>query len=372
MKTLPKAPGLDNTFKFLADPYRFICRMGARLDTDIFQTRLLGKPAICILGADAAQIFFDPELVNRKIIHPTIPDLSDEKASALLGLFNNALRYYSDKWALRPEIKLFEEMQLLMTEVICAWVGVPLRHGDVQKRMRELTRWWSRQRAENWISSLVREEREGHGTFAPLSLAYQIARRTNLSGEYLSVQEVTEEILSILRPAVALSLNVVFIVHALATHPEFREGLRARPMYYWFSKEVLRFYPFSTAEMGMTLQEFELHGYKIPEGVRLVFDIYGTHQDARIFDNPEQFRATRFADPNVKLLPHLAGEEATLLLMCAAVDFFANQLEYMVPEQDLSVDYSRIPAIPKSRMILKVLRRAPAVAGEPVEFMHLE
>jgi fatty-acid peroxygenase len=43
--------------------------------------------------------------------------------------------------------------------------------------------------------------------------------------------------------------------------------------------------------------------------------------------------------------------------MKAAVDFLVHSIDYEVPAQDLSVDLSRMPAIPASRFRIPNVRR---------------
>ncbi len=54
---IPQAPGLDNTFALMRDPYMFIGRTCRDLNSDCFRTRLLGRTAYCFGGSDAAQFF---------------------------------------------------------------------------------------------------------------------------------------------------------------------------------------------------------------------------------------------------------------------------------------------------------------------------
>lgn len=46
------------------------------------------------------------------------------------------------------------------------------------------------------------------------------------------------------------------------------------------------------------------------------------------------------------------GEWITIELMKVALAFLTERMEYEVPEQDLRIDYSRLPALPRSHFII--------------------
>lgn len=48
----------------------------------------------------------------------------------------------------------------------------------------------------------------------------------------------------------------------------------------------------------------------------------------------------------------------TIELTKVAVDFLASAITYTVPEQDLSVRLSRMPAIPQSRFVIRDVHAA--------------
>jgi fatty-acid peroxygenase len=47
------------------------------------------------------------------------------------------------------------------------------------------------------------------------------------------------------------------------------------------------------------------------------------------------------------------GEWITIELMKQASEVLSRSIGYDVPEQDLRIDYSRLPALPRSRFIIK-------------------
>lgn len=63
---IPRLAKWDSSLDLLADPYRFIGRNCAALDSDVFETRLQLQPTICMTGAQAAELFHDPMRFQRQ------------------------------------------------------------------------------------------------------------------------------------------------------------------------------------------------------------------------------------------------------------------------------------------------------------------
>lgn len=116
---------------------------------------------------------------------------------------------------------------------------------------------------------------------------------------------------------------------------------------------------------------FEWNGYRFPQGERVLLDLYGTNRDARTWSEAETFRPERFAGWDgspFNFIPQGAGDHhrnhrcpsewITLALMKAAVLFLARDVRYEVPGQDLSLAMSRMPALPRSRLIMTRAHRA--------------
>jgi fatty-acid peroxygenase len=58
MRTIPRDSGFDSTLACWREGYSFIGNRCERLGTDVFQTRLLLRRAICMRGTSAAEIFY--------------------------------------------------------------------------------------------------------------------------------------------------------------------------------------------------------------------------------------------------------------------------------------------------------------------------
>jgi fatty-acid peroxygenase len=51
---------------------------------------------------------------------------------------------------------------------------------------------------------------------------------------------------------------------------------------------------------------------------------------------------------------------ATSVYMRLAPDFFVRRMQYAVPAQDLEIDRTRLPALPRSRFVIRDVRALAA------------
>ena len=209
-----------------------------------------------------------------------------------------------------------------------------------------------------------------------------IARHRDLKGDLLDRHTAAVELINVLRPTVAVSVYAVFVAHALHEQPECRQRLRddhgyAEP----FVQEIRRFYPFFPAVVARARHGFEWKGYRFPRGRRVILDLHGTNRDPRSWEDPDEFRPERFRDRDVspfdfvpqgggdRLANHRCpGEPISVELMKVAAEFLADRLSYEVPEQDLRIDRSRVPALPRSRFIVGNVREL--TPGSPPESFY--
>lgn len=62
---LPRDTSFDSTLALQQEGSEFIRNRCQQMDTDVFETRLLMKPTICMVGRDAAKIFYDENKLQR-------------------------------------------------------------------------------------------------------------------------------------------------------------------------------------------------------------------------------------------------------------------------------------------------------------------
>ena len=198
------------------------------------------------------------------------------------------------------------------------------------------------------------------------SIINQVIRHKEY-GVFLDLDTTANEILNLLRPIVAVAVYATFIAHALEMNPDLRQYVNENSKNLEnFVHEVRRFYPFFPAIMAKTKLSFEFNGYYIRKNHQALLDIYGTNHDPRLWRNPDQFDPDRFNDQAVKefnFIPQgggnaatnhrCAGEQATIEIMKTFTKFLTQKMSYKLPKQDLTIDKSRLPALPKSRIILK-------------------
>jgi fatty-acid peroxygenase len=393
MTKAPKAPGLDSTLKLLNDPYRLIQKTCSRLDSDVFRTRVFGRPAICMKGAQAASFFYDPEFtirsgethLARKRVFMTV--MTEERIEDLSRIFQEELNHASMKWTQQKKVVLYLEMQKILTKTVCAWAGVPLQSDEISLRTKDLSAMFDlvgslgmghlrsrlgRQRTEAWISELVQKHREGQTIFSGASPAHEFSVFRNELNQSLPARIAAVEIINILRPMVAVSVYIVFAAHALALNPTCRTKILNDPNYVdSFVQEVRRFYPFFPSSMAIAKKDFQIGEYLIPKGIRLFLDLYGTNQDPRQWKNPNIFQPERFATQRLSannFIPvgegghytnlRCSGENPTVRLMKIASDHLVRNIEYQVPRQNLEINFSRLPALPKSCFIISDVKLA--------------
>lgn len=384
----------DDTISLALEGYAFIGNRCRALGTDVFETRLMLQRTICMLGAEAARVFYDNERMQREGAAPLRVQatlfgrggvqsldgeahrvrkalftslLTRESVTRLVSLFETQLIEAVKTWPAR--VVLFDAVQDVLCRAVCEWAGIRI---DDERRVRDITamiegsggagpRHWrgrvGRARAEWWIERQIDQMRTN--AMPALGVIGQFAK-TDLDRRTAAV-----ELLNVIRPTVAVARYVVFCALALHEFPHTNDLLQGASMFEPFVQEVRRFYPFFPAAVARVKKPFTFQGVEFAEGARVMLDIYGTNHDARVWAEPDQFRPERFVnwrgDP-FTLIPQGGGDTATghrcpgealtIELMKTATRCLLRRMRYDVPPQDLDVSLSRIPALPASRFIV--------------------
>lgn len=319
----------------------------------------MGQKAYCLAGSEAAQLFYDESKFKRAGVAPLPIKKTLFGAGGVQGLDGDAHKhrkalfmslwtedvlaelrqltqnYYLDainKWEQSDSVQLYDEVQRILTQVICEWVGVPLKDHEIDERTAQLSAmyekvgyvglshfkgWIARSRAEDWISELVTDIRNGQ-------------------------VQVDEQ----------------------------------RPLFK-FCQEVRRFYPFFPFTVAEVRHNFAWNGCLFEEGTLTLLDLYGTNHHPDEWEAPDTFNPERFISTTktpFNFIPQgggdyasghrCAGEWMTLAILEESVDFLINRLQYTLPEQDLSYHLNDIPSLPRSRIWMTNIRQRASLNDE--------
>lgn len=413
-KHIPHDKSLDNSIALLQEGYLFIGNRVNRYQSDLFEARLLGQQVICMRGEEAAKIFYNPELfqrkgaapkrvqktlfgvnaiqsmdgeahLHRKLLFMSIMTPSHQKRLAKLAI--DQWQASIKKWEIVEEVVLFDEAKDILCRIACHWAGVPLAETEAKERADDFSamvdafgaigprHWkgrWARTRAEEWIRTIIEDVRAGKLKAEEGSALYAIAFHRELDGSQLDTQMAAVELINVLRPIVAIATFITFAALALYEHPECKEKLQSGDGDYleMFAQEVRRFYPFGPFVGARVRKDFMWNQCEFKEGMLVLLDMYGTNHDPRLWKNPNEFRPKRFKDWKGSLFDFIPqgggdpakghrcpGEGITVEVMKASIDFLVNKIEFEIPDQDLSYSLSKMPTLPESGFVMKRIRR---------------
>jgi fatty-acid peroxygenase len=258
---------------------------------------------------------------------------------------------------------------------------VPLEEDELEQRREELSamidgaggvgkRHWqarhARSQAEAWIQALVEQVHMRKCLVNEDRALFRISWHHDADGQLLEPHTAAVEVLNLLRPTVAIARYVSFAALALHEHPHWQATLQAGDEWLEpFVQEVRRYYTFFPFVAARVRESFDWQGYHFPEGQRVLLDLYGTNRDPRTWPAPETFRPERFSQEPFNaysFIPQGGGDHATghrcpgewftIALMKVAMAQLTRAMRYTVPEQDLSIDWSRMPILPRSGLVI--------------------
>lgn len=423
-ESVPHEKTLDSSVALLTEGYEFIFNRRKEFGSDIFETRLLGKPAICMGGKEAARLFYDTDRFHRQGAIPKriqkslfgqqgvqtldgqehahrkrlfMDLMTPERLEQLEGITEKAWLEAANRWIGRETVVLFDEARDVFCRSAYQWAGVPVEEDEVQERgqeyidmvdafgavgLRHRRGRQARARAERRIAELIGEIRGGLRQVPEDTAAHAMAWHRGLDGQLLDAKVAAVELINIVRPIVAISWYVMFAAMALHDYPACADKLRmeayrnekaqgngagsgAGEYAQWFVQEVRRFYPFTPLLGAEVSRDFVWRGCEFKEGTMVLLDVYGTNRDPSLWEDPESFRPERFRfweGGPFDLIPQgggdhytghrCAGEWLTIDLMKVSLNFLVNSISYTVPEQDLTIKLSRMPALPESRFVI--------------------
>ena len=406
--SIPRLQAIDSTRAFFREGYDFIGNRCATLGNEAFETRILLRRVVCMMGEDAARHFYDGQHFTRSgAMPPTTLRLLQDKGSVqsldgaahrarkalflqlLTGaeverigkLFDSRFAAAWERWRHRRAIVLHDAMAELLCDVICAWAGVPLAGETLARRTREMTamidgagtvgpRAWRglllRQRSERWARQVISGARQRHHGAHP-SPVERLAAFQPDTGPPLDEASAGMELLNLIRPTVAVARFITFAALALHEHGDAAAWLRAdvEARLPAFVQEVRRFYPFFPVIGGRVRQAFDWHDHRFAVGDWVLLGLHATNHDPRLWEEPARFCPERFItrEPSgFDLVPQGAGDHArdhrcpgewftTELIGRAIRQLLACR--YDIPEQRLTVPLNRFPTLPENRLVLQ-------------------
>lgn len=414
MREIPQENSLDSTLALLSKGYQFISKKCEHLGSDIFKTRIALQEVICMQGEEAARLFYDEEKFKRKKATPKFVQktlfgeggvqgmddgdhrhrkqlfmslMSKESLERLMKLIETQLDGYLNKWEKMESVQLFDELNEVLFRAVCQWGVVPFTDEEVDKKTRDVVsmidgpgtmglRHWrgrmGRQLIEYWIQQKVKAVRDNKLISKPGTFMHEMSWHRDSKGKLLDKAVVAVEIINMIRPTVAIGRYLLFAAMALHEHPEIRTRIQQEgdELIGSFVQEVRRFYPFFPFVAAKVRKDFEWKGYPFTKGTKVFLDLYGTNHHRDSYKEPYQFDAERFMEREptaFDLIPQgggdhhhnhrCAGEWLTIEAMKVGVKFLATAMEYKVPNQDLSLELNRFPALPKSRFVIREVKR---------------
>jgi fatty-acid peroxygenase len=417
-----RPPLADSSLALLAKGYAWLPDRRRRTTSPVVRTRLMGQHAVALHGPDAVRFFYDERHVERgsALPGPVLSTLFGHGAvhtldgqdhrsrkdmflslltgpEAVAGVVEEVTAVWDEavpSWSGRPSVVLFDEASRILTHGVCRWAGIPLDDADqVAQDLVAMVdgfatagpRHWrarrARARCEAWLGRLVGDVREGTATAPAASALDVVVRHRDADGRLLDPRTAAVELLNVIRPTAAVCWFVAYAGHALHRGPAVRERLREDDAAYAvaFAHELRRFYPFAPFLGGRAVTDLEWRGEPIPSGALVLLDLYGQNHDPELWADPYTFDPRRFLErppQRDELVPQgggdrttghrCPGEDITIALLRALGPRLA-QLEYTVPEQDLRIPLSRIPARVRSGFVIEAVRVPVAVhrAGQP-------
>jgi fatty-acid peroxygenase len=408
MNEIPQISTLQAFAGLLQHGYQFIQHTCQKQGTKIFGLPLLEEDILCFYGIEASEVFYDPEKFERrdtmlrrakKIWGNNSARTSDgashasrERIQQLTALIADCWESDCKHWQPGASVNLHMRARQVFCRAVCAWTGIPLREEEVAMRADDLYALEdalgaiggrhrrsrkARKRMEAWLAEVVVQYRTSP-RLQPHTALHIVAMHRDAHISLLDSSVAASELINMLYPVVAIATCVTFAALALHEHPSCAERVRKGDIEYitCFIEEVRRLYPIAPFVSARARKEFAWQGYTFPRGALVLLDIYGTNHDGARWHLPEQFDPGRFyrwnddpfeyipPDGESVLLGHRsAGEALTAEVLKVTLLHLTQKVKYEVPEQDLGIDLTRMPALPKSGFILRYMGAEDAVVS---------
>ncbi|MEM9482526.1 MAG: cytochrome P450 [Cyanobacteria bacterium P01_F01_bin.116] len=403
-------PLLGDTLNFFRDP-NYGQKQHAKYGP-IFKTRLLGSPTLFVKGSEANQFVLSQEnnyfvvswppstkalLGNLSLALQTGGEHQNRRKLLAQAFMPRALSGYIDsmqtitqtyaqKWAALETLTWYPELRDYTFDVACKLL-VGLNNGAETELGHLFETWcgglfsiplalpWTRfgqaKKARKQLMVLLeeiihqRQQSQSLGTDA-LSLLIQAKDE---DGNSLSIDELKDQVLLLLFAGhETLTSAIASFCLLVAQHPQVLANLRAEqatfdpeaaltldtlkqmPYLGQVLQEVLRLIPPVGGGFRKVIKTCEVHGYQVPAGWTVLYEINQTHLNPDAFDAPTDFQPERFArgtsssKNKYSYIPFGGGireclgkEFARLEMKLFAVHLLRGYQWELLPDQDLSM-----------------------------------
>jgi len=327
--------------------------------------------------------------------------MDPERVAGLLRVADDLLVEALQQWRVRGGGVVYPMATEVYGRAVLRWAGIDVSPEVESRRSHDLAAivdgfatpgvayaraWRRRLVCDRWAERLVRETREGRRALDGDSILARVSAQRDVDGALLDVHTAAVELLNVLRPTVAVARFAAFGAVALAESPEWRRRLRDEvlergravggPLATAFAHEVRRVFPFVPMLAAVATKGTEFEGCPVPAGRRVLLDVMATNHDPQEWERPNEFDPGRFLGTGAEWSPPFVpqgggrpedghrcpGEMVAvglLALTCARLAELGGEL---VRGQDLGWSWGRVPALPRSGVVVAV----DETAGCPV------
>jgi cytochrome P450 len=366
---------------------------------------LFGGRALPVLDGD----------VHRERKHFIMAAFSQDALVGYLPIMQRLMAQYFQRWAAAGEIGWVDQWKQLSLETICeTLMGIP--PGPTLDELRGLydtffrglgalpiplpgTAFSRAKRVLRRILAIHRANVDAH-VAAPRDdgLSRTLAARSPLDGGAPALEDVAREQHHLVLAGLIVWGWMATLIAELDQHPEMRQRLtdeiaRLAPpspaatppvtlpqlegLAYLdqLTREVRRLSPVVHVFFGKARETFEFAGHTVPAGWGVLWGIRSSHLAPQVWNDPLRFDPERFAPARAEdhrhahaFAPNGAGgpmghkcagyEFAPILLKLFAVELLSRYDWRLSQPQDLSLDWSQLPPMPKDGLRVTVSVRS--------------
>jgi cytochrome P450 len=354
MPTLPLPPGktglpvIGETLQLLFDP-KFAEKRYKRYG-NIFKTRLLGRPAVFMIGSEAAEFVLsshmdhfswqdgwpesfklllgrslflqegDEHRRNRRLM---MPAFHGPALSRYVAMMEHITQAYLSQWEQQQEFVWYDEFKQLTFAIASQiFLGTPpgedtvrlsrlfttLTNGLFGLGMRRAIA--ARNQLLDHLTAVI-QQRQQNPTDDALSLLIQAQDE---EGNRLSLEEMRAQAMLLLFAGhETTTAMLTWICLELARHPDVLQRAREEqrqlaahgalnleqiskmPYLDQVLNEIERLHPPIAGGFRGVIKPFEFNGFHVPAGWLLQYSILLTHQQANVYPQPDRFDPDRFS-----------------------------------------------------------------------------